>query len=73
MLSLLDGTSSKGFAQRWNHLKVGEGQAEWSCGRWEGAELPCWGCAGRGSGWAGEEEQSLSFTLGQPVKFRPFP
>lgn len=25
------------------------------------------------SGWAGEEEQGLSFSLTQPVKFRLFP
>lgn len=81
MLSLLDITSSKGFAQRWRSLKVGEGQAEWGSGRWEGVELPCWGCcllnpealqAGKWLG-VGEEEQGLSFSLAQPVKFLLFP
>lgn len=41
-------------------------------------ELPCWGCcllspeAGKErqeSGWAGEEEQGLTISLAQPVKF----
>lgn len=39
VLSLLDITSSKGFAQGWKSLKVGEGQAEWGSGRQEGVEL----------------------------------
>lgn len=74
LLSLLDITSSRGFGQRWKSLKMGEGQAV------GGVELPCWGCCllspeaeeRQESGWAGEEEQGLSISLAQPVKFRLF-
>lgn len=78
MLSLLDVTSSKGFGQKGKSLKMGEGQAEWGCGRERSCHI---GAAahstlrlcGQESDWAEKEEQGLSFSLAQPVKFRLFP